>query len=501
MARYIMANRRAGKFTTTEKLSSRDALETSYRSQFASSSDLVNDWSGKAETSRRTLILDIEPQEVAAKQEQLPSDVIIEEEILHFAETALPLDLARLRHEARAKSLMAGSGAALSFTVRGAGKPVLGAEVVLYLRGSFNLSNEVKGITDLDGRVEFDVSDFWEPAALVIYPVGGFWRHLVRGPRNGQTITLRRLPPTGHTAWWHRLHGVNIHSPSRGSGIRVGVIDTGIGPHQNLTHAFDQGAYINGGYDQNGGADVNAHGTHVSGTIGARPSADGDLAGLSPGVDLYSIRVFPPDAGANQGDIANAIDHLSSLNQCDLINMSLGSAQGSEIEHDAIIDALERGTLCICAAGNDGMTPISFPAAFEETVAVSAIGLNGWGPDGSITALNYPDLPEKYGNDGFFLASFSNFGDRVSAGGGGVGIISTVPERHGFLAPYAVMDGTSMASPAACGAIAAMLAKEDDYLAMPRDIMRAETARQLFRAKSIDIGLSTIYQGRGIPQA
>jgi len=283
--------------------------------------------------------------------------------------------------------------------------------------------------------------------------------------------------------------------------VRVGVIDTGLGPHPNLAHANVQGAYIDGQFDPDGGADVDSHGTHVAGIIGARPNNQGEYAGLAPGVDLYTVRVFPPGQGANQGDIVNAIDHLSIVNSCDLINLSLGSSVGSDIEHDAIIDAIERGTLCICAAANDGIQPIDFPARFEETVGISAIGLEGWGPDGSISSLNYPSEFEKFGYDNYYLASFSNFGPDLSGAGGGVGIISTVPERYGYVGPYAVMDGTSMASPAACGALAAYLSRNQDYLAMPRDITRAQRANDMFRAGARDLGLDSIYQGVGSPQA
>lgn len=501
MARFIMANRRAGLFTDSEKLSSRNALEVAYEGQFAASSDLVSDRSGTAETSRRTIVIDMEPQEVASKLSTLSPEVLIEPEILHYAETALPLDLARMRQQVRRRNIKTGTGTAFSLNIRGAGKPVVGAEVMLYLRGSHDMSNNINGVTDAHGNVTFDLSGFWQAVAAVVYPVGGFWRHLVRGPKDGQTITLRRLPRSGYTAWWHRLHEVNTYNAIRGQGVRVGVADTGLGPHPNLAHARDQGAFIAGAFDANAGADVDSHGTHVAGAIGARPSSSGELAGLAPGVDLFTARVFPPNSGANQGDIVNAIDHLSGVNECDLVNLSLGSPQRSAIEHDGIIDAMERGTLCVCAASNDGVEGVHYPAKFSETLAISAIGLNGWGPDGTITALNYPDEPEKYGNDGYFIASFSNFGSGVSGAGGGVGIISTVPERYGHVAPYAVMDGTSMASPVACAAIAAMLARDAEYLAMPRDIMRAERARSLFRAHTKDIGLAAIYQGRGVPQA
>ncbi len=171
------------------------------------------------------------------------------------------------------------------------------------------------------------------------------------------------------------------------------------------------------------------------------------------------------------------------------------------IEHDAIIDAMKRGTLCVCVTANDGVESVNYPAKFAETLTISAIGLNGWGPDGLIAALNYPEDPEKIGNDGYFLANFSNFGPGVSGAGGGVGIIWTVPARHGHVASYGVMYGTSMACPAACGAIAAMLARDAEYSAMPRDIMHAERARSLFRASAMDLGLAAISQGRGAPQA
>jgi subtilisin len=45
------------------------------------------------------------------------------------------------------------------------------------------------------------------------------------------------------------------------------------------------------------------------------------------------------------------------------------AASASMILHDTILDAGDRGTLCICAAGNYG-GPVRYPAAFAECVAV-----------------------------------------------------------------------------------------------------------------------------------
>ena len=53
--------------------------------------------------------------------------------------------------------------------------------------------------------------------------------------------------------------------------------------------------------------------------------------------------------------------------------MSLGSSQSSSILHDAIKSAVAQGTYrCSAAAGNDYRSAVSYPAAYPETVAVSA---------------------------------------------------------------------------------------------------------------------------------
>ena len=216
-------------------------------------------------------------------------------------------------------------------------------------------------------------------------------------------------------------------------------------------------------------------------------------------MDLVSARVFPAGRGANQGDIALAIDHLSRHWRADLINLSLGAPVGSELEHDAILDALERGTLCVCAAGNSNGA-VEYPAAFDEVIAVSALGLEGWGPDGSLTSTRYPTQADRYGLGQLYLANFSCFGPEIDCCAPGVGILATVPERFGLRAPIGAMDGTSMASPAACATLAAILSNDTDYRSLPRDLTRAERARSLLRQGCVDVGLAAHYQGRGMPR-
>lgn len=497
MSRFVIANRRARKFTDPEKKTSREALDKAFLT-FAPNVNVVHDNQPHDLALRRVVVFDADPVEMAAKKQTLPTDVLLEPEILHWPDKVYPRDLARMRRVAAAERALVGFGVDLPVEVKGAGQPLEHATTVLVLQAWGGIRRVLEGETDKNGHVTFSYGWFYRPVALIVIPYASYWSVVVRGPRDPVAVNCPPLPASGPLAWWHEIMGIKDFDLQRGDGIRVGVVDSGVGPHPNLSHVGSIGAFIDGDFDPQGGADVDSHGSHVCGIIGARPSASAEYGGMAPGATLCSARVFPPGQGANQGDIANAIDEVSKIQHADLINMSLGSSEPSQIILDAIQDALERGTLCVCAAGNEGKA-VGYPAAFEQTLAVSALGLLGWAPDGTLSATRIPEEEAKFGDEGLFLANFSCFGPEVSCAAGGVGIISTVPERHGLGKPYAAMDGTSMASPAACGALAVMLSKDDDYKQLPRDQTRAEMARTILRRHCRDIGLSGDYQGRGVP--
>ena len=497
MAKFVMANRRAGKFHEPEKRGSRRALDAAFQ-PLAGDVDVLHDFAPPDDTLRRVIVFEADPVELAARAPALPADVMLEPEILHYPANAVPLDLLAMHRAAATPAALAGDGSGLQVEARGNGAPLEGAEVILFLRGFGDVRAKLEGHTGPDGRVAFTFSPFFQPLGFIVAPAGDFWDVLVRGGRGTVAVDCPPLPADGPLQWWHRAFGVDAFEVTRGGGVRVGVIDSGCGPHPCLAHATDIGAFIDGAHDPGGGADVDSHGSHVCGIVGARPAAPGQYAGLAPGAELFSARVFPPGRGANQGDIANAIDALSRSQGADLINMSLGAPVPSQIERDAIIDALERGTLCVCAAANSA-GPVEWPAAFPETLAISALGLLGWGPPGSQASLALPDQPDRFGDGGLFLAGFSCFGPEIVGAAPGVGIISTVPARHGLAAPYSPKNGTSMASPAACGALAAALATSGAYLALARNRTRAEMARSIFTEMCRDIGLRSEFQGHGVP--
>lgn len=496
MPRYVMASRRAGKFRDEEKQAARAAIDITVAA-IAPAIDVVGDSDPVDNEARRTIVFDAEPGELDLFVAAAQPDVIVEPEILHRFDAIAPMDFV-LANQSTLDGPV-GNGPGFDVAVRGDGKKLRGADVILFLRGG-GLERQLVATTGASGNVSFDFDPFFTASALLVIPAGDFWPTIVRGPDDGVVVNCLALPKNGPLDWWHDTVGVDRFLKTRGKGIRVGVADTGLGPHPALDHVSDVGAFINGSFDAGGGADSGSHGSHVTGTIGARPAAADDYVGIAPGVDLFSARVFPPNAGANQGDIANGIDALSKDHACDLINLSLGARVGSQIIRDAIIDAVERGTLCVCAAANSG-GPVEFPAAFPETAAVSAIGKLGTAPEGTLSSIRLPANPAEFGIDNLYLANFSCRGPEITCAGPGVGIISTVPERFGLKAPYGVMDGTSMASPAACAALAAALAKDDEYRKLPRNEMRAAAARRVLVDVCRDIGLSTTLSGAGVPQA
>lgn len=499
MARYVIASRRSGRFTRGEKVVARGAMDMLV-SRMPGGVAVVEDRDPPDPTARRVILVEASAAQARSIAQALPGDVILEPEILHWPGSGVPpADFASAHRRHLDGPVSSGAETAIDVRVTGAGRPLGGAAVTAYLRGWGRIERSVTALTDADGHALVRFGDFFRASALRIDPAGGFWSMMVRGPAAVVDIDCPALPEDGPLGWWHRALGLSAPRADAGRGIRIGVIDTGAGPHPALDRVRSIGAFIGGdALAPEEGRDVDGHGSHVCGIIGAQPVRPGAYAGIAPGADILSARVFAPGAGANQADIANAIDALSHDHRVDLINMSLGAPQASEIERDAIADAFERGTLCVCAAANSA-GPVEYPAAFPETVAVSALGLLGWGPPGSVAASRVPDLRDAFGIDNLFLANFSCYGPEIDCAAPGVGIISTVPERGGMAAAYAAFDGTSMASPAASAVLAVVLGDDAVFAALPRNQTRAAYARRRLIDACRDIALSPDRQGRGIP--
>lgn len=229
---------------------------------------------------------------------------------------------------------------------------------------------------------------------------------------------------------------------SRGTGIRIAVIDTGIDKdHADLTANLKGGInFVSKGgspwnpkpTDPSAWDDDNGHGTHVAGIISARDNSIG-VVGVAPEADLYAVKVLDRNGSGYLSDVVEGID-WAVTNDMQVINMSLGTASDMQTMHDAVDAAYAAGVVVVAAAGNsgdgDGSTNnVTYPAKYESVIAVAATA--------SDDAVPY----------------WSSDGGEVELAAPGVDIRSTWNDGG-----YNTISGTSMASPHVAGVAALVLA-------------------------------------------
>jgi subtilisin family serine protease len=441
-------------------------------------------------------------------REGVPGNVVVEPELKRELTWSYPLPLELVLRAQGSDPPPTGFGQTLNVRVQSGGQSLVGVKAVLVFANVAGLNNgtRLELETGANGEAAFTYNPaLWRPNLLMLEPKSGFWDWWQELPQGDLSIDLPALPKTGPLGWWHQVVGMQRYTKGRGQGIRIGVVDTGVGPHPYVEHVRSIGAVTGGQYDPGAGQDVVGHGTHVSGLIRARPvEGSGDYCGIADGAEIFCVRVFTPDGQTNQGDVAEAIDRLVLEHDVHLINLSLGGTQPSQIEQDALRTALDYGTLCIAASGNSFSQPVMYPAAYPEAVAISAVGLVGVYPPGTMEAHSLPTLPTQLdliGPYGLFVADFSNVGPETSCTAPGVGIISTVPARPEVVAPYAVANGTSMAAPIVSASLATVLAQDANYRALPSRVERAQWASAVLLASLRPLGLSWVYVGGGLVQA
>ena len=366
-------------------------------------------------------------------------------------------------------------------------KPIAGATVVAFT--NFAQHEGEQAVSDTQGVVRFKSIGSRPLEQMYVYPISGYWSFWKQNLtlQDGDVLAIQPLKLDYPDAKNFFYPPVPDASPA-GRGVRVGIIDTGAGPHPDLVIAG--GACTVTGEDATDFADVDEHGTHVSGIVAARGTPPAGVRGVAPEVDLFVYRVFGKDSrGASNFAIIKAIEQAVS-DGCDLINMSLGGGPADDATEDAISFAHSHGTVCFVATGNDGRQPVSFPASFSLSLAVGAMGRKGTFPTHTTDA---PNVATPFGTDKKnFVAAFSNIGPEVDFIAPGVGIISCVPGG------YAPLSGTSMACPMATGVAARLLSAEASILTMPRTADRAEAVVRFLATNVRSLGFSPTFEGTGM---
>lgn len=207
---------------------------------------------------------------------------------------------------------------------------------------------------------------------------------------------------------------------TRGSStIRIAILDTGIdAEHGDITPKVVAARNFTTSRTVN---DRNGHGTHVAGIAAAVTNNARGIAGLGFDSVLMNGKVLGDNGSGQWSWVASGIIWAAD-NGARVINLSLGATSHSAAVEDAVNYAWGQGAVLVAAAGNSNTDTFFYPAAYPNVIAVAATDRND------------------------ARATFSNFGLWVDVAAPGVDILSTIP-RHRRTDRYALMSGTSMASP------------------------------------------------------
>ncbi len=214
------------------------------------------------------------------------------------------------------------------------------------------------------------------------------------------------------------IHASNLWSAAggranAGSGVKVGVIDSGIDdkhPFFACKGPITHKVYASGVAGNPNNLLVNTHGTHVSGTIagcvipiGAPITATTTISGIAPAAELHDYNVFPGfGAGfvsphlagsAFSHDIAAALEDTVA-DGMDVDNMSIGgTVQGPhDLLADAVNAAFDAGLVVAVAAGNSGPNAFTVESPGSAAKALTA---------GASTNKHFLGIPVTSGGNSF----------------------------------------------------------------------------------------------------
>jgi major intracellular serine protease len=255
----------------------------------------------------------------------------------------------------------------------------------------------------------------------------------------------------------------------RGNGVVVAILDTGI----SQDHVFLSRSIIGGhNFTQEGTShdfhDDNGHGTHVAGTI----------LDVAPEAQLLICKVLGKAGGGTYHSIIKGLKwatHWRGANgeRVRVINMSLGGSHNDPKLYQAILDACAEGILVCVASGNEGDSnestyEFAYPALYNECITVAAC--------------------DKFKK----LAGFSNEHLQVDVIAAGVDIESTYLNGQ-----YAILSGTSMATPHISGALALVINVGEKQF--KRMLTESEIYALLVKC-CCSLGYQKSSEGNGIPQ-
>jgi major intracellular serine protease len=262
----------------------------------------------------------------------------------------------------------------------------------------------------------------------------------------------------------------------KGEGVVICILDTGISKHPDLDDRVIDGRNFTNEGSASDYTDRNGHGTHVAGIIAASENGTG-IVGIAPKASLLIGKVLNKNGSGDYKGITDGIRWATKWRgkngeRVRVINMSLGGAYNDREQYKAILEACAAGILVVVASGNEGDAneesfEYSYPAVHRECITVAAC-----------------DSEAK-------LAFFSNNSKEVDIIAAGVDVLSTYPTGR-----YAVLSGTSMATPHVSGALALIINQSEKTFR--RTLSESELYANLVQC-CCSLGYKASSEGHGLP--
>ncbi|WP_417871046.1 S8 family peptidase [Winogradskyella sp.] len=205
-------------------------------------------------------------------------------------------------------------------------------------------------------------------------------------------------PNNAQVSWHFNEHNIpQAWNHSTGSGVTIGLIDTGISASQYLLNAsgindgastgryvqkygtfIDSSWWWSNNYD--GPHDKCGHGTAMGSTMTAPRNNDGMPVGVAYNSNLVAYRatedVLLNDYHERKG-VSAALTQLGNRNDVKIISMSIGYVWSIGNIKDAVKYAYSKGKLIFAAGGTSTSFTngfgVIFPATMSETVAVTGV--------------------------------------------------------------------------------------------------------------------------------